>query len=437
MSSLFTKELLNKSKIGIFGLSRTGIATYRYLKDLAQNCICFDDDKNKIQDFINQYDANHIANLSNIIWKELDMIVISPGISHDHEIFHFGQKYNIKIVSDIDIFYNLLNPKKIVGITGTNGKSTTTKLITHIMQSAGKDYVNGGNIGIAAMDLDPNKAGYILELSSFQLDLINDLRLDVGVLLNITPDHLDRYSNMMDYINSKKKIASIIKPEGFLIICTDNSLLHKIYQELLFDQNYRNINILPLSSKIKSLSRISTQYGLHPENIAASHHVCQILGVNSSDIKKYVTSFKQLKYRMEHVGSYHNNIHFYNDSKATNTVSSIYALTRLDNIYWLIGGIFKEADISRITPYLYRVNKIYIFGRDKLLLSQLLMDKASYILCENMSEAFNLAVDDAKNNLAKEDKNILLSPMSASTDQFKNFEDRGNKFTELCGRFIH
>lgn len=435
--------IINK-KIGIFGLGKTGISVFDFTKSNAKEIICWDDSDKNCNNFSKYAGSKYLSSLSNTKWQNLDTIIISPGIPRSHEIYSLAIKYKILISSDIQLFYEANLNSKFIAITGTNGKSTTTALIGHILRKNRLDYHVGGNIGLPVLSLPQNALGYVLELSSFQIDLLNNFTPDISVLLNITPDHIDRHGSFEEYCKAK---AKILNSEGLKIIGTNTSESKKIFTTLL---NSGEKKLIPIGSGIKefninctdriiidnfynketyTLSSLSNLVGKHNyENIAAAFAVCRALGLNSKDIIQHIHTFKCLDHRMQLIGTI-GHISFYNDSKATNVASAKNALESLNNIYWLAGGIFKEDNMSLLEKSVKNIKKAYLFGKSKLLIANQLKDKVDYKICKTMEEAFNCAVNDAnvKNNKA----NILLAPACASFDQFKNFEDRGNKFIQL------
>jgi UDP-N-acetylmuramoylalanine--D-glutamate ligase len=447
--------------IGIFGLRKTGQSVYKLLQKKS-NIICYDEDQAARDNFINIFGNHSVHPLNQPIWNSIDLLFLSPGIPINHPLIVKCRYNNIPIKSDIDLFfieykkYNQHN-NDIIGITGTNGKSTTTALITYILKQSGLDYPAGGNIGTAALTLPLNKKGYTLELSSFHLDLITDLRLKVAILLNITPDHLDRYSNIEDYAKSKEKILSLlVDHNACAIMGVDNAIVQAMY-----DKYKSSKYCIPLSTRIvqeqgvsvinnKIFDTINTKdniiinkyetnkslQGLHnQENIAASYATCRLFGIDAQMIVKGIETFPGLEHRIEYIGSINlgdnNIINFYNDSKATNGEAASKAIAIMGNIYWLAGGIAKHDGIKPIYPHLANINHAYFFGQDKELFAKEIQNYIPVNLCYDLFEAFSLAFKHAVHSPAAI-KNILLSPAAASLDQFKNFEERGKLFKQLC-----
>ncbi|WP_121543565.1 UDP-N-acetylmuramoyl-L-alanine--D-glutamate ligase [Candidatus Rickettsia colombianensi] len=437
-----------KQKIGVFGLGKTGISVYEELQN-KYDVIVYDDLKANRDIFEELYSKTAITALSDSRWQNLDKIVLSPGIPLTHEIVKIAKNFNISITSDIDLLFEKSRNLNFIAVTGTNGKSTTTALISHILNSNGLDYPVAGNIGVSALQAKASKDGYVLELSSFQLDLVKTFTAKIAVLLNITPDHLDRHQDMTGYIAAKSKIFDRMDKKSYAVINIDNDYCRKIFMLL---QQEQRIKLIPFSvtkilengisvvdDKIKDkdndisykLSFNKNLQGLHNyENIAASYAVAKIIGVEPKKIIESISSFQSLPHRMQYIGSI-NNISFYNDSKATNAISAVQSIKALDNIYWLAGGIPKEGGIEEIKPYFSKIKKAYFYGQAKEIFANTAKNIVDFVICDDLEQAFDLAYKDAIGDNA-EVKNILLAPSCSSYDQFKNFEKRGELFIKLC-----
>ncbi|MFU7500989.1 MAG: UDP-N-acetylmuramoyl-L-alanine--D-glutamate ligase [Candidatus Tisiphia sp.] len=455
MSSFLSQKHKN---IGIVGLGKTGIAAWKVLNKVAK-VICYDQAKSSRDAFTKIYGSDSLVSLSDLQWQNLDKILLSPGIPLSHDIVTMANSYNIPITSDIDLLFEevrLREPEEanFIGITGTNGKSTTTALTSHILQSCGFDYQVGGNIGFPVLAMRLDSKGYVLELSSFQLDLLNSFKAKIVVLLNITQDHLDRHNNMQGYIAAKKKIFDRIDKDSFAIISVDHEITKNIFLEL---QKENRTNVVPISTyeilnkgisicnniiydnifEPITINLHNNNYlqGIHnQENIAASYAVCRIIGAMPEQIIAAIGLFKGLPHRMQYVGTIQG-ISFYNDSKATNGIAASKSISSLDNIYWLAGGIAKEGGITELEPWFYKIRKAYLFGQDKDIFASFLNGKVDYQICQDLTEAFNSAFKDAMEDMGGI-KNILLAPACASYDQFKNFEERGELFIKLYNAII-
>lgn len=450
-------SFLNK-KIGIYGLGITGSATYNAIVDNAQSVIVWDDNSHNRDNFARNYYSSKLTALTDPLWSQLDAIIMSPGIPVHHEIFKLANNRNIEVKSDIDILFEENSKSRFIGITGTNGKSTTTALIHHIVRIANLDYHIGGNIGLAALSIAFNRTGYILELSSFQLELSQKFKANIAVLLNIAPDHLDRHLTMDNYVGAKQKIIENLAAGGFGIINVDNKLTKEIYNNykgnIQYDKQLISIStqeiqptpgIAIINNKIidnisneQIILELATNRSLqgthNQENIAASYAVCRLLDIEIQMILEAIKSFKGLPHRAEYLGSI-DQVGFYNDSKATNADAAAKSLSFLENIYWLVGGIAKEGGISTLTPYFNKIKKAYIFGQDSNLFAESLSNQVDYEIFRNMQDATIAAYNNAKVNDTNQ-TNILLAPAAASYDQFKNFEHRGELFRELFNDLV-
>lgn len=467
-------KLKKYKKVGILGLGITGIATYKFFKKHNIEVVVWDDSKANMSSLRKQgsnIEASLQKNISEISafagmtsdllemtpisnWYDCSHIVVSPGIAltypKKHPIEELAEQNNIVITSDVEILYDLTkDDAKFVAITGTNGKSTTTSLIGHFLKLSGANCSVGGNIGVCALDLPLDSDIYVLELSSFQLMLLHKFKAHVSVLLNITPDHLDRHGTMENYTKAKTNIFRNQTKDDFAIIGIDNPITAWIYEE---EKHKRNSTVIGISSKPTNTKNIicydeddyitdnywrSSVYagnnihlqGAHNhENLIAAYAACRALSVDEHSVESHIKSFVGLSHRMQYVGSI-NKIGFYNDSKATNAEASKPALLALKNIYWLAGGLAKDGGIENILDSITNIKKAYLFGDAAHEFAITLKGKVDFEIFINLSTAFNKAYLEALDSGEK--SNILLSPACASYDQYKNFEERGNSFIQL------
>ncbi|KAF8818656.1 UDP-N-acetylmuramoyl-L-alanine--D-glutamate ligase [Rickettsia endosymbiont of Cardiosporidium cionae] len=447
-----------KKNIGILGLGVTGTSLYKYFVSKGYNKIlCYDDQAAKRKSFLSRFDDATIIDISDSCWKNLDVIYLSPGISSEHKIYDISTKYSIGISSDIDLFYSQNINSKFIAITGTNGKTTVTSLVFHIMKSAGIDCDVGGNIGQPVLNMRFGKAFYILELSSFQIDLLKIFKPTLSLIVNIFPDHLDRYKDFTSYIHSKFKLCML---SDINVIGIFNDITSKFYTE--YTKSYPNKHIITffhssiynydsrmdsnslyiknstiidnISGKTYHLPDKINLLGDHNQsNILAGYIICRIFNIPATQILQYIRSFESLEHRLQYIG-YKYKISFYNDSKATNSNATKSALLALEDILWILGGVCKETDFSALDVALLNVRKAYVFGKDRLILSRYLEGKLALELFDCLDEAFLKAVEDA--GLLNRSCNILLSPVAASFDQFSNFMHRGNHFVDLVKQFL-
>ena len=337
-----------------------------------------------------------------------DAIVVSPGIPlNKHPIAAAARAVGVPLIGDIELFAQArasLPPHKVVGITGTNGKSTTTALVHHMLEMAGRPAAMGGNIGLpilAQEPLIPNEQGvgvYVLELSSYQLDLTHGLDCDVAVLLNVTPDHLDRYEGMAAYKASKERLFAMQRrgPERAAIR----------YPRL--DGDYDQFPALR---------------GPHNRsNIAAASGVADTLHIGAEALKRACETFRGLPHRMEQVGSI-DGVLFVNDSKATNPDAAAPALTAYEGVHWIVGGRAKTGDLDACRPHLDHVRAAYAIGEAGPAFGAILAEHVPVVDCGTLDAAVRRAAAAARPGEV-----VLLSPAAASFDQFKDFEARGDAF---------
>lgn len=446
---------------GIFGLGKTGVATYNYLKNTAKHLLCWDDSELTRDSFEQSFNKDILIDIYNDHWKSLDYIIISPGIPNDHNIFLIAAKHNIIIFSDIELFMSINDRSKYILITGTNGKSTTTALIEHILQQNTINAVAGGNLGTAVFQLPFGLDLYVLELSSYHLSLINYRSIEQGlfstvlasVLLNITPDHLERHKTMENYIEAKKKI---LLHDGTKIIAIDNPITNDIFKELM--ENGINNIITASGSNTEKANILCTKIALHDnyynnisynlvsnligdynnQNIACSFAVSRLCGISGEEIIEAIKSFKSLPHRNEFVATTQDGmISFYNDSKATNADASIGSISSLDNIYWLAGGCVKENDdFSVLDKEITKIKEAFLFGRDAEIISNYLARHGiKNTIFPNIDHAFSSALIACRKNITQQNSNILLAPAASSLDQFKSFEHRGETFRQLALKY--
>lgn len=415
-------------KIGIFGLARTGKATYEAIKDKF-DILCWDGNQKTREGFKQSHSEAKILDFDDQAWKELDAIVVSPGVPlkypSKHQLQILAEENNIELISDIDLFYQLNKNKKFIAVTGTNGKSTTVSLIGHIL---GKRCAVGGNIGIPIFACDPSKEYFVIEISSYQLDISPNFKADIAILLNITPDHLDRYPSFAAYIDSKCQIYRNLSNNDELIIGVDNSNTSKIYEKL--KQVGCDFKLTPISTNVDiSISINKNLVGEHNrENVMAAYKASLSSGLEEQNIRDSIASFSGLKHRIQYLGTL-SKTSFYNDSKATNAYAVKHAVNALDNIYLLLGGKAKDDGIDDLLLSLQKVKKIYLYGESAKEFAKSLDGKIDYVEFIDLASAFAAAVADALNE--QKINNVLLSPACASFDQYKDYEARGDHFIDL------
>ncbi|PHR92108.1 MAG: UDP-N-acetylmuramoyl-L-alanine--D-glutamate ligase [Robiginitomaculum sp.] len=449
--------------IAVFGLGRSGISAALSLQAGGAKVWAWDDNE-QTRNTASAHGVK-LADLTSADWSEIDALVLSPGVPHELPETHWSAKCakdaDVPIICDIEIFAREVMARaperrpKIIAITGTNGKSTTTTLIGHILSQCGRDAQVGGNIGRGVLDLDSmhDNAFYVLELSSYQLERTYSLKPNASVFLNLTPDHLDRHGDMKGYEAAKARIFDNQTREDAAIIGVDGPEGKSACTRLIAKNNRR---VLPISGR-RSLGRgvcvikgklynvmdkrcemivdLTKAVGLDGEhnwqNAAAAFAAVRALGLDAKAIGRAILSFPGLEHRMENIGSV-GSAKYVNDSKATNADAVAQALKSYDNIYWIAGGVAKEGGIESLTPYFKNINRAYLIGDAAPDFMATLKDKK---IPAKISGELRMAIMCAtRDALASKAKNpvILLSPACASFDQFKNFEIRGDEFRKLA-----
>jgi UDP-N-acetylmuramoylalanine--D-glutamate ligase len=372
-----------------------------------------------------------LANLNEIDLAQFDSLVVTPGLPlNRHPIAQRAREAGVEIIGDIELFARArpeLPPHKVVGITGTNGKSTTTALVHHILETAGVPATMGGNIGLPILAQDPLPEGgvYVLELSSYQIDLTQSLDCDVAVLLNITPDHLDRYESFEAYAASKARLFEMQAPHHF-------SLYEGPSPPGFLDETEHAENWIAYIDDIiipdEDQSRWPALQGPHNlQNAKAATAVCLALEIPAKFIREGERTYPGLPHRMERVQE-KDGVLFVNDSKATNPTATAPALAAFERIRWICGGRAKTDDLDECAPHFGHVRKAYTIGEAGDLFARLLSQHMDVAECETLERAVREAAGEAEAG-----DTVLLSPACASFDQFRDFEQRGDTFRELVG----
>ncbi|MDI9348538.1 MAG: UDP-N-acetylmuramoyl-L-alanine--D-glutamate ligase [Candidatus Symbiobacter sp.] len=451
-------------KFAIVGLGKSGLATVRFVRARGGICLAWDDDANTRTKMAAALPDLPLTPPDRWDWRGIAALVLSPGIPHSypapHQAVTLAQQQGVKIIGDIALLVAAAPQAKYIGITGTNGKSTTTALIGFALRQkyGEKNVAVGGNLGIAALDLPILARGgiYVLELSSYQLELNRTLPLTAAVLLNISPDHLDRHGGLDGYIAAKTMIFEGLSANSLAVIAIDDDhSLHifarhpsaaaspashpaATYQavscrhERLAHFYVRSGWIYSDAQALCDLSQAKNLPGIHnAQNAVAAFAVLRQLGMSDREIAAAFMAFPGLAHRQENVGNL-GAISFINDSKATNADAAYYALVTYQNIYWLAGGRGKEGGINGLDDdALKNVTKAFLFGESADEFAASLTARAvAYESCGTMQQALAAAFAAAQKAGQKAGgaANILLSPAAASFDQFANFEDRGDQF---------
>ena len=443
--------------VAVFGLARTGLAAARALVAGGARVALWDERPEGRA--AAEAEGLPLVDLTTADWSGFAALMLSPGVPLTHPEPHWtvtkAREFCVEIVGDMELFARAVNAApehkrpKIVAITGTNGKSTTTALIGHICASAGRDTRVGGNIGVGVLDLEDMHGGavYVLEMSSYQLDLTTSLKPDVAILLNVSPDHLERHGGMEGYVAAKRRILLNQGKGDTAVIGVDDPWGQRICTEITA-ANRRTI--VPISAskamgrgvyalqgllydatgeravEVADLLRARSLPGRHNwQNAAAAYSAARGLGISAEDAAEGLMSFPGLAHRMETVGQL-GRVRFVNDSKATNTDAARQAMSSYPKFYWIAGGQPKTGGIDALADLFPKIEKAYLIGEASEAFEGTLQGKAQTVACGTMEVAVAKAYADAA---AKgQDAVVLLSPACASFDQFADFEARGEAF---------
>ena len=425
---MITSPAWKGRRYAVLGLARSGRATANALLAARAEVTAWDERSEARAPFEGR------ATLADPVAADLtgfDGVVVSPGVPlNTHPIKPHADSFGVPVIGDIELFAQAresLPPHKVVGITGTNGKSTTTALVHHILKTAGMPTAMGGNIGLPILEQEPLPGGgvYVLELSSFQIDLTIGLDCDVAVLLNITPDHLDRYDSFEAYAASKSRLLAM-QTRGHHSIArfTDARLLGQfaegsiasILEDVLENRGFE-------AGDQDDWPSLQGPHNL--ENAAAAIEACDILGLSEGQIRGGLRTFPGLPHRMERVGE-HGGVLYVNDSKATNTAAAAPALAAFEKIHWIVGGQAKEPGLGETEQHMHRVTAAYTIGEAGDVFAEALEPHCAVSRCGTLDKAVELA-----SQVARRGETVLLSPACASFDQFRDFEDRGDQFRAL------
>ncbi len=450
-------KTLERRPVAVFGLGASGLSAVKALVKAGANVVAWDDKAQTHKDGKEAGAKIKLINEENI--GDFAALVLGPGVplhgDNPHEVTVAAQNAGVEIIGDIEVLHRCKHGRKTIGITGTNGKSTTTALVSHVLESCGIDNVMGGNIGKPVLDTRlPKKDGYFVqELSSFQLDLCPTFAPDIAVLLNITADHIDRHGSMEGYATTKERIFR--NAEGAAVISIDDDYCRDIYERL---KKIEDKKVVPLTvgreieggvyveegvlydstggeaQEVGSLNSVSTLNGSHNhQNAGAAYAVARLCGLEPAAILEAIKSYPGLPHRQYPVRKI-NGVAYINDSKATNAEAAGKALACHNNIYWIVGGKPKDGGLNGLEQYVSNIKHAFLIG-------EAAEDFAGWLdkhqVPHQLAKTIDVAVQQA-HVMAQGDRGqpggggvVLLSPAAASYDQFKSFEDRGNQFTEL------
>ena len=358
-----------------------------------------------------EYESSHTERI-----LHSDIIIVSPGINPHSEVGKMVRNSKVEFTVDIDFYFRVKKkPRFVVGVTGTNGKTTTGSMICHIIKNSGKKCIFLGNNESPIFSFNGNADVMVLELSSFQLYWAQTIPLDIGVLLNISPDHLNWHESYKEYLEAKKKILRFSKVK---IVSCDIAKVEDFKDVAIFSNSTVDLEKVPESLK----------FAQNLQNIAAALSVAKELGIKSEEFYKHLSSFKTPPHRMEFVAEY-KGVRFYNDSKATNTHATIKALKNFDKVVLILSGIIKENDLENFMNIVEKkAEKVVLYGRaimEKLDFKNIEVEKAF-----SMDEAVRKAFEGTKNGV------VLFSPAGASFDIYKNYKERGEDFKKAVRRLM-
>jgi UDP-N-acetylmuramoylalanine--D-glutamate ligase len=443
----------------VYGLARSGIATVEALLASGARVTAWDSKPEAIENFRSfraksrggsttaEVRPSTSLGTNDVVFEDLDeanlsqfdSLVVTPGLPlNRHPIAQRAREAGVEIIGDIELFARAraeLPPHKVVGITGTNGKSTTTALVHHILKTAGVPSAMGGNIGLPILVQDPLPEGgvYVLELSSYQIDLTRSLDCDVAVLLNITPDHLDRYESFDAYAASKARLFEM-QSEKHTAVAPAAEWWGKNIHDVagsgfldVSDDAFHSWQAEPGAISIFEQPDWPALQGPHNlANVESAMSACYLLGLDGHKIREGLRTFPGLPHRMERIRE-KDGVLFVNDSKATNAEAAAPALAAYPKVRWIVGGQAKSESLGDTEAQLGHVVKAYTIGEAGPMFAWLLRDKGIAVSeCESLENAVKTAAEDSQAGEV-----VLLSPASASFDQFRDFEARGDRFREL------
>ncbi|MEM9225139.1 MAG: UDP-N-acetylmuramoyl-L-alanine--D-glutamate ligase [Pseudomonadota bacterium] len=450
--------------VAVYGLGRTGLSAAKALMAGGARVHAWDDGE-AARDKAEAAGVT-LSDINKRDWQKFVALILSPGIPfkfpQPHRLVRLAEMTGVPVVGDMELFARAVQAlpekgrPKIVGITGTNGKSTTTALIGHILKEAGRDARVGGNIGTGVLDMAPLHANaiYVLELSSYQLDLVKSLHCDVSVFLNLSPDHLERHGGLDGYIEAKKRIFMNQTRRDTCVVGIDDPMTEAVAMSRTRPGEGR---VVPISSSFGLAGGVSAVSGhlydstgaqafkvgdLHDaaalpgqhnyQNAAAAYATCMALGVAPARIMDGIRSFPGLAHRMEQLGEV-DGVRFVNDSKATNAQAAEQALKTYPRVHWIVGGVAKAEGITPLEPYFERVAGAYLIGESEKAFEGTLDGKAPTQRCGTLDKAVRAAYETAKAS-GEDEPVVLLSPACASFDQYRDFEARGDAFRDSVAR---
>jgi UDP-N-acetylmuramoylalanine--D-glutamate ligase len=443
--------------VAVLGLGLSGLASARALRAGGANPVLWDDNAGARDEAARE--GFTVSDLAAADWSRFAALVLAPGIPLTHPKPHWGvvraKEAGVEVIGDIELFFRerarTSAPGKVVVITGTNGKSTTAALTAHLLSTAGKRVAFGGNIGKAVLDLDPFAPDltYVLELSSFQIELAPSLSPEAAALLNVTPDHLDRHGTLENYARIKSSVFAALGAQATAVIGVDDEPSRAIASSLGGAYAVKRVavgrgvetgvfaadGVLHEMKGGRELAKIDLAgigalRGAHNwQNAAVAYALARSQGLSAAAIAEGLKSFSGLSHRMEQVAR-RGKVLFVNDSKATNADAAGKALASFTDIYWIIGGRPKEGGLAGLEPFYPRIVRAYLIGEAADAFAGQLGGQVDHVHCGTLARAVEAAAADASGSVANEPV-VLLSPACASYDQFDNFAKRGDAFRDF------
>jgi len=417
-------NIFSKKKILIYGLGKSGLSVFKFLKKDNQ---------------VSTYDDKIKNDKKEIINKKFDYIIISPGIDINNcSLSKFLKNNYKKIYTDLDIFYNNNKKNKKITITGTNGKSTTAKILYDILKDQKVDVRLVGNIGnpVLLEKKITNKTVFVIEASSYQLEYSKLFKSNISLILNISPDHLERHKTVNRYVSAKFKLIKNQSKNDLAILNTKNIYIKREVKKKKFLPKIIKIEKDINYNFLKKLNNHYFDSNGNKENLQFVLEVARILRLKKGLLFKTLKKFKGLKYRQETIFQ-SSNLTIINDSKATTFSSSVSLLTSLTDVYWIIGGQAKKGDTFLLSKKNCENFKAYIFGNNKFFFINQLKKKMKYESFLDLKSLIKKLFLDIKNEKKTRHKTVLFSPSAASFDSFKNFEERGKYFNQLIKKYIN
>ena len=422
-----SKNIFLKKRILVYGLGKSGISTFKFLKKKA-DVYLFDDNQN-----INQ----KLINFNQVLKTKFDRIIISPGIDIlNCKLSKFLKKNFSKIYTDLDIFYSFYDNKSIA-ITGTNGKSTTAKILYDVLVDQKRDVRLIGNIGNPALSEKEisKKTFFVIEVSSYQLDYSKIFSSKYAVILNISADHIERHKSLINYVNAKFKLLDSQTSRSFAYVKKNDKQITKKLQKSIYKQKIYKVDTSNIGKTLDQLNNTYFTSEGNKENLSFVLEIASKLKLDNKKIIKTLNNFKGLKYRQQIIFN-NKKLTIINDSKSTSFASSENILNNHNDIHWILGGIPKKGDKFKLSKKECKNFKAFIFGKYHKEFSKIIGNKIKLKKFKNLKETLNEVFFEIKKQKVK--KNIIFfSPAGASFDSFKNFEDRGNYFNQLIKKFIN